>query len=106
MRRTLTVLLLAVLAVALFAGCSSPNQPGRYVPMREHGNWILDTQTGAIYAPDDAVYDGWRTIRGAIPEDRKRNAEGKGPSLWDRFTSIFEPPPPMPPPPAAAPADR
>lgn len=99
MRRALSFLLLAVLAVAVSIGCSSPNQPGRYVPMREYGNWILDTQTGAIFAPDDAVYDGWRTIRGAIPEDRKRYAEGKK-SLWEKVPQIFlkeEPPPPPPP---------
>lgn len=56
-----TMLLFTVLGL----GCSSARDPvGRYVPMREYGNWILDTQTGAIYAPTPGGgYYAWSIIR-------------------------------------------
>jgi hypothetical protein len=88
MRTKAASILLFLLAV-LGLGCSSSsNHPGRYAPISRgggYGDFVLDTQTGAIFAPDRETPDddGWKISRRAIPELYKRIAERKGPTLWE-----------------------
>jgi len=93
MRRILAVLLIAILAVALVAGCSSPNQSGRYVPISRgdgYEDMVLDTQTGRVWAYSKFGNEYiWIASTESIPD-----------------VPIGKEHPPPPPPSAATPVDR
>lgn len=68
MRNVLPAVLLVVLAVVVPVGCSSPNQPGRYVQMQGYADQVLDTQTGAIFLYRQSQ-NGWTMIAPAMKKE-------------------------------------